>query len=770
MFNALRNFSVVMVFIVVSLVSMLVYAPEIGTDDFRISVMDTDGDANFDAQDPAVAYNSTDNEFLVVWQGDEDDGSIVDNELEIYGQRYDADTLDPLGSRFRISQMDGDGDANDDGVSPAVAYSSTENQYLVVWRGDADSGSLADNEFEIYGEIINADGTPDVTDFRISTMGPDNDANYRADNPDIAYNSTSNEYFVVWQADDNGTTVDGAQEIFGRRIDATDGSLEGSQLRLSDMGNTNADTAFDAVNTAVTYNATENQFLVVWEGDDESTGGDNAFEIFGQLVNANGTEDGSEFRISSMGNMDSDANRQARSPDVAYNSTDNQYLVVWYGDDDDTGLADNENEIFGRRVGNDGTPLLSDFRISDMGSSDNDGTYDATAPRVSHNATANEYLVIWRADDDDTGADNAFEIFGQRISSSGSELESDFLLSSMGNTVTDTNYAANDPAIGASTTENLFLITWEGDDDADAGLAIDELEIYGQFFVAPGCGNSVVEPGEGEDCDDGGESATCNADCTSSSCGDSVTNMTAGEECDDGNNDPDDGCDASCQFEVPANCGDGNLDAGEECDDGNNTSGDGCAENCTNEGATACGDGVLQAGEECDDGNAIDGDGCAADCTDENGGGGVGVCGDGTVDSGEDCDDGNTTAGDGCSDVCNIEQEDDLACSNPDVDFVQLTEGQQVTLNAPDATCGGPTAFVLAQNLPDTCDCSWSITPSERGNYSDDTACTTILTAGSAGTGQITVDVDCGTDGSGSFNQTIVVSASSSGGGCSLIR
>ncbi len=63
------------------------------------------------------------------------------------------------------------------------------------------------------------------------------------------------------------------------------------------------------------------------------------------------------------------------------------------------------------------------------------------------------------------------------------------------------------------------------------------------------CGDSIVDTEFGEDCDDGGESETCNANCTTSACGDGETNPTAGEQCDDGNTDPGDGCDATCQIE-----------------------------------------------------------------------------------------------------------------------------------------------------------------------------------------------------------------------------
>jgi hypothetical protein len=76
------------------------------------------------------------------------------------------------------------------------------------------------------------------------------------------------------------------------------------------------------------------------------------------------------------------------------------------------------------------------------------------------------------------------------------------------------------------------------------------------------CGDDIVE-GE-EECDDGGESATCDADCTMAECGDSVVNEAAGEVCDEGTRTP--ACNDDCTL---AECGDGivNMSGGEACDD-----------------------------------------------------------------------------------------------------------------------------------------------------------------------------------------------------------
>jgi cysteine-rich repeat protein len=154
----------------------------------------------------------------------------------------------------------------------------------------------------------------------------------------------------------------------------------------------------------------------------------------------------------------------------------------------------------------------------------------------------------------------------------------------------------------------------------------------------PECGNGLVE--SGEECDDGGESATCDADCTMARCGDGVVNQAAGEICDDGNDDPDDDCNTMC---MPLGCGDGVVTPPEQCDDGNRDQTDDCVA-CQ---VASCGDGYVQAGvETCDDGNDDDTDPCPSTCQ-------TATCGDGFVQAGvETCDDGNDDDTDPCPSTC----------------------------------------------------------------------------------------------------------------------
>ncbi len=60
---------------------------------------------------PAIAYGSGPNEYLVVWEGDDNLGGMVDGESEIFGQRIAAaDRRGGRRQRLPISDMGPTGD------------------------------------------------------------------------------------------------------------------------------------------------------------------------------------------------------------------------------------------------------------------------------------------------------------------------------------------------------------------------------------------------------------------------------------------------------------------------------------------------------------------------------------------------------------------------------------------------------------------------------------------------------------------------------------
>ncbi len=72
-------------------------------------------------KNPAIAYNSQNQEYLVVWRSDRPGND------DIYAQRVSMDGA-PIGSWFAVGWWDSEK------RNPAVAYYSQANEYLVVWE------------------------------------------------------------------------------------------------------------------------------------------------------------------------------------------------------------------------------------------------------------------------------------------------------------------------------------------------------------------------------------------------------------------------------------------------------------------------------------------------------------------------------------------------------------------------------------------------------------------------------------------------------------
>jgi hypothetical protein len=75
---------------------------DVGTNDFLVARTGAAGDPDFDAIDPAVAYNSDLNEFLVVCMSDDLDGTA--DTFEIYARRVSA-SGSLVGGQLRVSTM-----------------------------------------------------------------------------------------------------------------------------------------------------------------------------------------------------------------------------------------------------------------------------------------------------------------------------------------------------------------------------------------------------------------------------------------------------------------------------------------------------------------------------------------------------------------------------------------------------------------------------------------------------------------------------------------
>jgi hypothetical protein len=145
--------------------------------------------------EPDVAYNPTDDQFLVVYR--------VTGE-GIYGQIV-TNAGDPVGSEIEIRSS-----GSDTFFNPAVAYSPTAGQYLVTWQVTQGTSQ------GIEARAVNADGTlAPGAPIAVTGMLPSDSP----ERPDVAYDSAIDQCLIVWQQ-----YVSGQRDILGRAIDMAGGA------------------------------------------------------------------------------------------------------------------------------------------------------------------------------------------------------------------------------------------------------------------------------------------------------------------------------------------------------------------------------------------------------------------------------------------------------------------------------------------------------------------------------------------------------------------
>ena len=357
---------------------------------------------------PNITYGSTN--YLVTWHSELQDGSSHG----IYGQIV-SPTGSRVGSELQINTYTTDRQSYSE-----LSYDGTN--YLVVWSSNGQDGQ----ENGIYGQRVSSSGTLLGSEFQVNTYTQRNQ-----EQAAIAYDGTN--YLVTWSS----FAKDGdSHGIYGQRVSPT-GSLVGSEFQI------NTHTTGHQLSSKLAYDGTN--YLVTWQS--ELQDGD-SYGIYGQRVSPTGSLVGSEFQINT--HTTSTQNR------ISLAFGDSSYLVTWSSngqDGDDLG-------IYGQLVSPLGALLGTELQINSHTSDEQFASslfYDGT-----------NYLVVWQSELQDG---DSYGIYGQRVSSTGSLVGSEFLI----NTFT-TNKQAQ-PSVAFDGT-NYFAV-WESEfQDGDSyGIFGDFIEI-----------------------------------------------------------------------------------------------------------------------------------------------------------------------------------------------------------------------------------------------------------------------------------------------------
>lgn len=302
---------------------------------------------------PAVAYNPTDDEYLVVWEH-----AFSASDHDIYARRISGSGA-PLGGTFVVVN------SGTDESNPVVTFNQEAGQYLVVYEYQAAGGNR-----DIYARRVGGDGTLPGSIIPVATGSTDQSA---------PATSAGSNYLVVWQV---AHPTSGEYDIYGQRVDAY-GSLSGGSIAISTW-------QYDQLKPRLAFNAAAGEWLVVWE--DHHWGWGAYRDIYGQRVNYDGTLDGGNFGIA-WGN-----NRE--NPDVAYNSVGSEYMVVW-----EYVLSASDHDVYRRRISANGSLLDSEAAVSRGSAFEGHPAVAADANRA--------YVAVW--EDGRNQLLNGLDLYGERF-------------------------------------------------------------------------------------------------------------------------------------------------------------------------------------------------------------------------------------------------------------------------------------------------------------------------------------------------------------------
>lgn len=328
-------------------------------------------------------------------------------------------------------------------LNPSLAYDSQNKRYLAVWNAHS-SGSGATTRQQIFGRFLKATGKPQGGQFAISDEGPPVNTDDTMSDPIVVYNSSAEEFLVVWHASPAGTADNNCgppyrTQIFGQRVSSTGAQPGTNDFPISSPSDPAQECARDP---QVVYNSQDHEYLVVWGNDPASSGP--GTQVYGQLLDTTGTEiGGDDFPISSVPTLN-------QEPTLAYDRIINKYLVVWHGTPSG-GDEEQDQRPYGQRLNADGTQAgANDFEV---------GKARGGVPTVVFNPKKKEFLVVWQRDklEPNPNADTKHVVLGQRLSETGAlKGKKGFLISEK------RLFQANVPNLAYDSKANRYDVVFEG--------------------------------------------------------------------------------------------------------------------------------------------------------------------------------------------------------------------------------------------------------------------------------------------------------------------
>jgi len=448
-------------------------AVNLGPDDRQVSFSGPAGTVDSDAVSPAVAFDSINQRYLLVWSADETDGDFL-----IHGQLLSGTVGAPVGPTFAISAA---GPSGTDHRQPAVVFSPEHSRYLVIWASDV----LNTGAYEIMGQLVSPSGQLVGPMRRYSDMGSvDTDTAFDAVTPDLAWHPFLDAFTVVWAADDDlGDLSDGRFEVYGQLVAGATGAETGpNDFRITyslpdPLGN-------DVLEPTVAVRPDNDRWFVAFEADvQDDAVHDPEIWMYGC---SGDTPDPFGVNLSLTGGSLFDG-LSARNPDLAWVPSSGELVCVW----DAEAAGAYLQGIFGRRIAPDGTLVGGLIEFSAGAGTIFGDLREATYPVITIDPASDEWFVAWRGDLDDGLTHFDHEVWARRFNDVGAPIDAAaFQLSGMDPSLGPVA-GAGPPAVAINGSFGYKLIAWSGDLDSTPG---GEHEIFVQAWTDNGASGAGDPP------------------------------------------------------------------------------------------------------------------------------------------------------------------------------------------------------------------------------------------------------------------------------------
>lgn len=229
-----------------------------------------DADTILGGNTPSVAYNTADNEFLVVYERSENQSQ----DPGIFARRIGAGGV-PRGTEIALIRANSQ-------TAPVVSYDANSNRYFVVWNG---AGNV-----NTFGLLLTNAGVALGT---VTQMGPIGQVTR---SPALAFNGDAGRYLLALE-----TSLASASDIVARLLDS-------NGLQVSDTVSVSAAAGAQTLPQVLPVGG---QFLVAWN--------DGGTRLRAQLVNGDGSLAGGNRSL----------RNNAASPLIAYSKPRKRYLTAW---------------------------------------------------------------------------------------------------------------------------------------------------------------------------------------------------------------------------------------------------------------------------------------------------------------------------------------------------------------------------------------------------------------------------------------------------------